>query len=409
VPVLHADPLLLGPTGLPVVPALDIAIGHPVGNVPLPTRPVHLEPDPARALRDALRPALLRPPCVVAFSGGRDSSLLLALAAELAAREGTDPPVALTFRYPGDPAADESSWQELVVAHLGNLGLRVEWVRRDVTTELDNIGPLTAPVLRAHGGPTYPAGLGNTILLAQHARGGCLVTGNAGDEVLGGHRAGVLHPVLRRRGRGLTRADWRLAATCAAPAPVRRRQARREVDAATWLCPGLRRAALAEATRSLAGRPLRWDRSVWSALAPRAALIGNRTRAGVASDHDCELLEPLGAAAFVASFAAFGGRWGGITRAAGTRLLAGGLLPDAVIGRRQKAHFNASRFGEASREFARTWDGRGVDDSLVDPVALRAAWLADAPPPSTAMLLQQAWLSQADEPLAGSGSGAEGP
>jgi asparagine synthase (glutamine-hydrolysing) len=392
------ESLLLGPTGLPVVPALDVAIGHPMGSLALPPSPVHAAPDPASALRDALRPALLRPPCVVAFSGGRDSSLLLAVAADLAAREGLQPPVAITFRYPGDPAADESSWQELVVGHLENLGLRVAWERRDITTELDNIGPLVAPVLTAHGGPTYPPGLGNTILLARYARGGCLVTGNAGDEVLGGHRAGVLRAmaraVLRRQGRGPAGADWRLAAVCAAPAAVRLRLARRQADAATWLRPGLRRAALAEAARSLADRPLRWDRSVWSALTPRAVLIGNRTRAAAARDHGCELVEPLGAAAFVASYAAFGGRWGGLTRAAGTRLLARGLLPETVLARRQKAQFNASRFGPASREFARAWDGRGVDDSLVDPEALRAAWLADAPPPSTAMLLQQAWLSR---------------
>jgi len=43
--------------------------------------------------------------------------------------------------------------------------------------ELDNIGPLTAPVLPVRGGPTFPAGLGKTILLAQHASGGSLVTG----------------------------------------------------------------------------------------------------------------------------------------------------------------------------------------------------------------------------------------
>jgi hypothetical protein len=66
-----------------------------------------------------------------------------------------------------------------------------------------------------------------------------------------------------------------------------------------------------------------------------------------------------------------------------------------VLARRQKAHFNASRFGPVSREFARTWDGRGLDTSLVDPVAVRAAWLADVPPAATAMLLQQAWLARA--------------
>ncbi|HET8643288.1 MAG TPA: asparagine synthase-related protein [Pseudonocardiaceae bacterium] len=383
---MQAHPVQLGPTGLPVVTAAEVALGCPSGTAPPPHWPARIEPDPARALRDTLRPAVLRRPCVVAFSGGRDSSLLLALAADIAAREGVDPPVALTFRYPGDPAADESSWQELVIAALRGAGLRLEWVRRDITTELDNVGPLAAPVLRAHGGPTYPAGLGNTILLARYASGGCLVTGNAGDEVLGGHRAAVLRAVLRRRGRGLTRADWRLVAACAAPAPVGRRLARGH---AGWLRPALRRAAPPEPVR-----PLRWDRSVRAALAPRAVMIGNRTRARIAADNACELVEPLGDPGFVASYAAFGDRWGGLTRGAGTRLLAGGLLPEPVIARRQKAHFNASRFGPLSREFARTWDGGGLDTSLVDPVALRAAWLADVPPAATAMLLQQAWLAR---------------
>lgn len=386
----------LGSTGLPVLSAWDVAIGHPIGSVPLPPRPAQVDPDPASALRDALGPALLRAPCVVAFSGGRDSSLLLAVAADLAAREGMDPPIALTFRYPGDPAADESSWQDLVVAHLRSAGLRFEWVRRDITTELDNIGPLMTPVLRAHGGPTFPAGLANTILLSQHASGGSLVTGNAGDEVLGGHRTSVLRAVVRRRGRGLSAADWRHIAASAAPKPVRRWLGRHEVDDAPWLRPVLRSAALAETMRSEAARPVRWDRSVWAALTPRAVMIGNLTRVRIAQESDCKLVEPLGSADFVASYAAFGGRWGGIGRAAGTRLLAAGLLPDAVIDRRQKAYFNASRFGPVSRAFARAWDGRGVDGNLVDPMALRAAWLADVPPASTAMLLQQAWLAGQD-------------
>lgn len=392
-----ADPVHLGSTGLPIVAAADVATGYPAGTVPLPSPPVDVEPDPVRALRDALRPALLRPPCVVAFSGGRDSSLLLAVAADLAAREGLERPIALTFRYPGDPAADESCWQELVVGHLRNQGLHVEWVCREITTELDLIGPLTAPVLRAHGGPTFPAGLGNTILLAQYARGGSLVTGNVGDEVLGGHRAGVLRAALRRRGRGLTRADWRQVALCAAPGRVRGRLRHREIGDATWLRPAVRRRAQRESVRSEAARPLRWDRSVWATLAPRAVMLGNRTRARIACDDDCELVEPLGTVDFVASYAAFGGRWGGLTRTAGTRLLAAGLLPDAVTGRRQKAHFNASRFGPASREFVRSWDGRGVDESLVDPMALRAAWLAEVPSAATAMLLQQAWLASEGE------------
>lgn len=371
---------------LPVLGAREIALGQPLGMITPPVVPAAA--DPVQALRDALRPALLRSPCVVAFSGGRDSSLLLALAADLAAREGLAPPVALTFRYPGDPAADESRWQELVVSHLRG---RVEWQRHDVTDELDNIGPLTAPVLRAHGAPTYPAGLGNTILLARFAAGGALITGNGGDEVLGGHRMAVLRAVARRHGRGMTRGDWRLLATSLAPAAVRGVLVHRESGRAAWLRPALRRVALAETVR--AARPLRWDRSVWTALAPRAVTVGTTTRAHVVAAAGATLVEPLSDPAFVASYAAFGGRWGGLTRTAGTRLLAAGLLLEPVLTRRDKAVFNSSRFGPLSREFARNWDGRGVDDSLVDPAALRAAWLSEAP--ATAMLLQQAWLASA--------------
>ena len=76
-------------------------------------------PSPAQVLESMLAPALARPPCVVAFSGGRDSSALLAVASRLAAREGLEPPVAATLRYPGEHEAHEEQWQELVVRHLG--------------------------------------------------------------------------------------------------------------------------------------------------------------------------------------------------------------------------------------------------------------------------------------------------
>lgn len=379
-------------TGLPVIAPHDVAIGYPTGSVALPAPPAPVRADPGRALRDALRPALRRAPCVVAFSGGRDSSLLLAVAADIAAREGLDPPVAVTFRYPGDPAAEESRWQELVLAHLRAAGRHIEWVHREITSELDNVGLLMTPLLLAHGGPTYPAGLGNTVLLAEHAAGGSLVTGNAGDEVLGGHRAGVLRAAVRRRGRGLSAADWRTVAACAAPGRIRGRRIRHRHGGAPWLRPALRREALAEEARVEAARPLRWDRSVWAALAPRAVAIGTATRERVVRDRDAVLVEPLRNPGFVASYAAFGGRWGGLSRTAGTRLLAAGLLPDAVVTRRDKAYFNASRFGPVSRAFARGWDGHGVDADLVDPEALRTAWLAEVPPAGSSMLLQQAWL-----------------
>src|SRR5687767_6252 len=75
-------------------------------------------PLPVTALQDVLVPALRRPPCVVAFSGGRDSALVLAGAVAAARREGLDEPIAVSVRFPNAPDADESHWQERVVRYL---------------------------------------------------------------------------------------------------------------------------------------------------------------------------------------------------------------------------------------------------------------------------------------------------
>ena len=45
------------------------------------------------AVEDAVLPAVSRPPCVVTFSGGRDSSLVLAVATRVARREGLPDPI----------------------------------------------------------------------------------------------------------------------------------------------------------------------------------------------------------------------------------------------------------------------------------------------------------------------------
>jgi Asparagine synthase len=386
-------PVRLGPGGLPVLEPSDVLAGYPLGMGPDPGPAPRPDPDPVGALRSALVPAVARTPCVVAFSGGRDSSVLLAHAADLAARAGLPAPVALTLRYPGDPEADESAWQELVVAHLRRLGLPLEWECRDVTDELDLVGPLAAPILRRHGGPLFPPAIGNTVLLTAAAHGGALVTGNFGDEVLGDHRAAALRAVWRRRARRMTRADWRTVITAAAPGPARTRLLRDRAEPRPWLRQPLQDRVLGAEAADVAARPLRWDASVRMALRPRAVGIGSATRRRIGADHGCDLVEPLGAPAFVDSIAAHGGRWGRLSRGAAVRLLGGALVPGALPGRRQKAQFNRSRFGPASRALAERWTGTGVDPDLVDPVELRAAWLADVPPAAAAMLLQQAWLA----------------
>jgi len=389
--------LRTGPTGLPVLSALDVAWGFPFGTMPYPAAPGPVPcgrvADPVLALREAVRPALRRRPCLVAFSGGRDSSLLLAIAADLAAREGHEPPVALTFRYPRDAAAEESAWQHLVIDHLRSRGARVEWECIQVGSELDMVGPVVGPILREHGHPLWPPALGSTALLSGLARGGTLMTGNYGDEVLGGHRANVLRTVVHRRGRGLSWAAWGEATFAVAPTAVRRAIARAQATSGDWLRPAFRREWVRRFAAHQAVRPIRWDAAVRGTLIYRSALLGTQSMRRTAERNDCRLVEPFGSAEFVQSLAAFGGRWGIGGRSAAVRLLADGLLPAPVIDRTSKAYFNASRFGPETSAFVASWDGTGLDDDAVDPKVLRELWRARTVSAPTAMLLQQAWLS----------------
>lgn len=378
---------------LPVPTVCDVALGFPYGPPAAAGVRDGGHPTPTAALRAMLHRALRHAPCVLAFSGGRDSSLLLALAADVATRDGLEPPRAVTFRYPGDAAADEARWQRLVVDHLRHQGLRFGWTCLDVGQEFDVLGPLTTPVLADHGHPLWPAATGPTTRLAQLAQGGTVVSGNHGDEVFAGHRATVLRTVVHRRGRGLGRDAWIHVALSAAPVPVRRPLLCRTAPTSPWLREPLREAARRLSGRRHAAGPLRWDDSVRAVPRDHAAVLGGRTLSAIAGRHGATYVAPLGELAFVDALAARGGRWGPGGRSACMRMLADGLLPDAVLDRTDKAYFNASRFGAATAEFVRGWDGSGLDETLVDRAVLRRLWTSEHVPARTAMLLQQAWLS----------------
>ena len=60
-----------------------------------------------------------RGPCYVPFSGGRESSMWLAMATRYARRHGYGDPVALTLRYPGLASPGQLALQEVVIAQLG--------------------------------------------------------------------------------------------------------------------------------------------------------------------------------------------------------------------------------------------------------------------------------------------------
>ena len=73
--------------------------GPDEGQTPLADRSEYSSP--RAALEAVVLRALLRPPCLVSFSGGRDSSLVLAIASDVARRHGLPLPVPATNRFPG--------------------------------------------------------------------------------------------------------------------------------------------------------------------------------------------------------------------------------------------------------------------------------------------------------------------
>ncbi len=95
--------------------AAGVVVGQGGGPRFTPDHSVH----PMAALRELAAALLANPPCVIAFSGGRDSSALLAVFVDVARVEALDEPIAVTARWDDDEASDESAWQEEVVRSIG--------------------------------------------------------------------------------------------------------------------------------------------------------------------------------------------------------------------------------------------------------------------------------------------------
>lgn len=358
------------------------------GAVPKARRPVA---DPMTALEDAIRPALRRPPCGVAFSGGRDSSFVLAVATRLARREGHPDPLPITRRFPEVPETDETDWQELVVRHLA----LTDWQRLAFTDELDIVGPFAAPLLREFG-VMWPASFASDLPMFDVVAGGSLIDGEGGDDVLGdeGFRVEPLARLIHRP-RALNR--WRLRQALAAIAPkaLRLKRARRSLVpiGMEWLRPEPWAEFVDTVAASLAEEPLPLDAALRRIPRQRAQTEAARTTAALAARHDVAVDSPLIAPGFVAALAADEGWLGHGDRTATLRRLAADLLPDQVLTRRTKGNFTIAYLGAPTRSFVREWDGTGLDDNIVDVDRLRELWLGDSPPAPTASLVQAAWLA----------------
>ncbi|WP_454043034.1 asparagine synthase-related protein [Cellulosimicrobium sp. Marseille-Q8652] len=366
---------------------LEVALSAPVGTSSrVPTR--QREHGARTALERAVLPALRSGSCHVLFSGGRDSSLVLAVATAVARREGLPLPVPVTAVYPGVPESDESEWQERVLAHLG-LTRRVVIEVRD---ERSLLGDVSVASL-ARRGLVWPAAVQSQPRLFDGLDPGAhVLTGEGGDGFVAPVRGTPLHLLASSRRRP-SRALVRAGAEALEPAALARRRVRRGTglrDSAPWLT---RRAldVLARETVDARG-PLRWDVAKRALLGRRSTVLALHNTAAGAAELGVTLHHPLADETFVAALAADGGPRGFRGRTDTFRRLGADLLPDAVLARSTKARFNSSRWGDRERDFAVSWDGSGVDPELVDVARLRREWLG-SPLPASRFLVHVAWLA----------------
>ena len=313
------------PAGAPRFTELEIAVASVFGlepaQVPL-DRGAGL--DPRQALEAAIRPALERPPCLVSFSGGRDSSCLLAAAAHVARREGLEAPIPVTLRFDDAPHADESSWQELVVSHLG-LG---EW--QTLTLEDgDLIGSAATRVLRRHG-VLYPPNhyLIDTVMRAA-PRGASVLTGLGGDQLFGSWRWSSIGDLLSGRRRPEPRDLLRLAYV-SVPSPLREphERALERPRVPEWLRPEAAREALSLAARRAAQEPAWWRNRIRWRLRRRDLAACRESLELLAADAGVRAIAPILDPGFVAALARAGGRSGYGDRTVTMRAVFGGLVPD---------------------------------------------------------------------------------
>jgi len=126
----------------------------------------------------------------------------------------------------------------------------------------------------------------------------------------------------------------------------------------------------------------------------RSVLAGGAVVAiGAAAAAGTSIVHPFLDIDVASSVAHHFGAPGPVDRSAALRGLFGDLLPEVVLSRASKAHFDEAFISDHSRSFAAGWTGDGVDGTIVDPEALAREWRSEHPDARSLLLMQAAWLS----------------
>lgn len=369
--------------------AAELRVAAPLGLMPPAARPHDDGVSTRAAMEQVVTDAVAEGTCYVLFSGGRDSSLVLAMAVDAARRLGVRAPIPVTAVYPGDEQSDETEWQHLVLDHLGIS----ERVVLTIADERSTLGDLALRHLRSRG-LVWPEAVHTQPAFFEQLDAGTILTGEGGDAFIEGRRITPLYLALRRR-RVPSAALLGAAVGALAPSMLVRRRARRtysDPELLPWLRPAAREVLAADEV-ALRG-PLRWDASTWAIFDQRTTRLGLDNAVVSAAEYGLRMRHPIAEAEVIAALAREGGRWGFRGRTNLFRMLGSDLLPDAVLARRSKAAFNASRWGERERVFAHDYTGGAFDPTFIDEERLREVWLSDRAHPVSFFLAQIAWLHQ---------------
>jgi asparagine synthase (glutamine-hydrolysing) len=314
---------------------------------------------------------------------------LLAVAADLAGREGLPDPVAITARFQAEET-NEADWQQLVLSHLKT----ADWIRVEIADELDLLGPAGSGFLSRHG-LRYPQNTHFQDPLLRRAVGGSLLSGAGGDELFEPHRWARAALVVARSV-PIRRSDALVVGAALSPGPIRARvHYRGQLVMPGWLRPAGRRKLSRRVRRWVSEDRVRYDAHLEWWRRSRYLNHGQRSLQLLAEDHDVQFLAPFSEDRVLRALAIELGRTGFTSRSSAMDRLFGELLPTAIIERQSKATFLNPMVGPLTRAFAEVAEPDAVvSDEWVDTVALRSAWREEQVDVRSLPALQLCWLAQ---------------